>query len=78
MRASIVTTFLRDCWSKHQLASKVSVLRARAYRRQAVICLLLLSLFSEEAACGRILEVLDCVVGINDFIWHNLVTECIR
>jgi hypothetical protein len=78
MRPKIVTTFLRDCWRKHQLPNKVSVLRARAYRRQTVICLLLLSLFSEEAACGRILEVEDCVVGINNFIWHNLVTECIR
>jgi hypothetical protein len=46
-----------------------------AYRRQMVICLLL-SPFGEEATCGGILEVMNHMVGVNDVIWQEPVTEC--
>jgi hypothetical protein len=49
-----------------------------AYRRQAVICLLLLSPLREEATCGGILEVMDHMIGIDDVVRHEPVTECPR
>jgi hypothetical protein len=63
MQSSIVT-------SPCQL-EEVSRKLLEAYRRQSVICLLLLSPLCEQAMGGRELEVINHVY---DAVWHGLVT----